>query len=375
MRRLLGLQHVLFLLIAAVSVNAQTAQNREVEFGVNGHPLNAGSYYNLSLEQQVSLLKTLGLKTYRVNINPAHTEKFGRLSEWILLAERDHIRVLPVIVLPPKQYSDENTAYEAAKGAVYKLVRQFETKVSVWELGNEYDLYCVKNNDNGDSLADYDPAKYAVVRGLIRGMLTGLHEASPSSRSIVQTTQHTSASLDSGFLKRLIQDGIAFDITGYHYYSSNGRVPTAGDGRDSLKVLHDTFHKPIWITEFDKSSITPTLGPGSDPREQAKALRAALSELAADADRYGVIGADIYELLDEPELLKNPDVPPSQAQFGILDGQGHPTEASVAVRDFLRDHWDRAPHAFNFPTERTDLGGRPCVFCKGENGAACATRR
>jgi hypothetical protein len=338
MRRLLGLQRILILLIAAVSVNAQTAQNREVDFGVNGHPLNAGSSYSLPLEQQVSLLKTLGLKTYRVNINPAHTEKFARLSELILLAEREHIRVLPVIVLPPNQYSDENTAYEAAKGAVYELVRHFETKVSVWELGNEYDLYCVKNNENGASLTDYDPAKYAVVRGLIRGMLTGLHEASPSSRSIVQTTQRTSTSLDSGFLEKLIQDGIAFDITGYHYYSRDGRVPIAGDGTNSLKVLHDTFHKPIWITEFDKSSITPNLGPSSDPREQAQALRAALSEIAADAERYGVIGADIYELLDEPELLNNPNLKPSQSQFGILDAQGRPTAASVAVQDFLRDY-------------------------------------
>jgi hypothetical protein len=105
-----------------------------------------------------------------------------------------------------------------------------------------------------------------------------------------------------------------------------------------LKVLHDTFHKPIWITEFDKSSITPNLGPSSDPREQARALRAALSEIAADAERYGVIGADIYELLDEPELLNNPNLKPSQSQFGILDAQGRPTAASVAVQDFLRDY-------------------------------------
>lgn len=337
MSRLRVWQPVLILLIAAVSANAQT-QNREVDFGVNGHPLNAGSYSNLPLEQQVSLLKTLGFKTYRVNINPAHTEKFARLSELILLAEREHIRVLPVIILPPKQYSDENTAYEAAKDAGYKLVRQFDTKVSVWELGNEYDLYCAKNNANGASVTDYDPARYAVVRGLIRGMLAGLHEASPSSRSIVQTTQRTPTALDSGFLLRLIQDGIAFDITGYHYYSRDGRVRTAGDGTNSLQVLHDTFHKPIWITEFDKSSITPRLGPSSNPREQAEALKAALREIAADADRYGVIGADIYELLDEPALLNNPDVKACQAQFGILDAQGRSTDASVAVHDFLRDY-------------------------------------
>lgn len=102
-------------------------------------------------------------------------------------------------------------------------------------------------------------------------MLAGLHEGSPSSRSIVQTSQHTSASLDSGFLEKLIQDGIRFDITGCHYCIKDGHVPT-GDGSDSLRVLHDEFHKPIWITQFDKSSSSPTVGPSSDPKQQGIVL-------------------------------------------------------------------------------------------------------
>jgi hypothetical protein len=63
-----------------------------------------------------------------------------------------------------------------------------------------------------------------------------------------------------------------------------------------------------------------------------------LHEIATDADRYDVIGADIYELLDQPELLKNPDVNPCQAQFGILDAQGRRTDASAAVQSFLRGY-------------------------------------
>jgi hypothetical protein len=217
MRHGLPFRWVPFLLIAVLSVSAQTWRNQGVNFGVNGHPLNAGSYDDVSLEQQTSLLKALGLRTYRVNINPSHSERFPKLDQLITLAERGDIRILPVVVLPPKQYSDENTAYSEAKAEVYKLVKQFGNRVGVWELGNEYDLYCVKSNANGASPDDYDPAKYVVVRGLIRGMLEGLREGSPSSRSIIQTTQHKPTSLDSGFLERLIQDGITFDITGYHY--------------------------------------------------------------------------------------------------------------------------------------------------------------
>jgi hypothetical protein len=39
-----------------------------------------------------------------------------------------------------------------------------------------------------------------------------------------------------------------------------------------LRVLHDEFHKPIWITQFDKSSSSPTVGPSSDPKQQGIVL-------------------------------------------------------------------------------------------------------
>lgn len=84
---------------------------------------------------------------------------------------RERIRVLTVLVLPAKQYSDENSAYHAAKEAVSLIAKQFAGEVNVWELGNEYDLYCVKSGTDGSSPADYDDAKYAMVKGLIKRML------------------------------------------------------------------------------------------------------------------------------------------------------------------------------------------------------------
>jgi len=92
------------------------------------------------------------------------------------------------------------------------------------------------------------------------------------------------------------------------------------------------------ITEFHQASISSKLGPDPDPKEQGKALTAAMNEIAADAHRYGVIGADIYELLDQPELLQSPSVKPNQAEFGILNAQGGFTDASRAVQDFLRHY-------------------------------------
>jgi hypothetical protein len=102
-------------MLGLMSADVQTAQDRKVDFGVNGHPLYPGTYYDVSLEKQISLLKSLRLKTYRVNVNPdnvtlANPDKFDRLSQLITLAQREGIRILPVINLPPKNYSDENAA-------------------------------------------------------------------------------------------------------------------------------------------------------------------------------------------------------------------------------------------------------------------------
>ena len=333
---------LIFLTFGLISVQAEAARNRIVAFGVNGHSLSPGTYYRVSLEQQVTLLKALGLTIYRVNVNPTVPDKFARLSELITIAQHQGIQIVPVVVISAKNYSDENAAYRDAQASMYQLARQFDNRISVWELGNEYDLYCVKNDTDGASPADYDPARYAVVRGLIKGMLDGLHKGSPSSQTIVQTSQHTSqhtsTALDSGFLQKLVEGGITFDITGYHYYSKDGHVPTTADGRNALEILHDEFRRPIWITEFDKSSSSRTVGPSANPKEQGIALAAALNEIAADAEKYDIFGADIYELLDEPELLHNPDVKPCEAQFGILDSQGGFTAASMAVQQFMRSY-------------------------------------
>ncbi len=167
------------------------------------------------------------------------------------------------------------------------------------ELGNEYDLYCLRKGEDGAAPGDYDTEKYTIVKALIKGMLAGLHDGSPTSSSIVQTSQSGTTSLDSGFLRRLIDDGVNFDMTGYHYYDKDGHIPTAKGGKNALQVLHDEFRKPIWITEFDRAA-RGRVGPSSDPQAQANALQAALTDIAGDARTYDVVEADIYELLDEP---------------------------------------------------------------------------
>ena len=231
-----------FLLILSLNwiwVESESAPNSRVNFGVNGYPLNPKTGYHESLEQEITQLKTLGLRNFRVYVDPAKTDRFDRLSQLIILAQQEDIQILPVLVIKAKNYTSEDSAYNDARSLTHNLTKQFADRVSVWELGNEYDLYCVNQRAGaGMALSDYDTEKYNVVRGLIKGMLAGLHEGSPSSRSIIQTSQN-GRNPDSGFLQKLIQDGVNFDITGFHYYSKDGHVQIAKDGRNALQILRD----------------------------------------------------------------------------------------------------------------------------------------
>jgi hypothetical protein len=323
-------------LAAALMLAASTMTSVPVEFGINGHPLVPGTYAE-PLDRQIAQIRGLGLRTYRVNVNPDRPDTFDKLSDLVTLAGQQNIRILPVVVLAPKHFVDEDTAYARARSGIAPLVKRFGDRLTVWELGNEYDLYALKPGATGASPDDYDDQKYRVVRGLIRGMLDGVHEVNPTLRTIVETTQHTPSELDSGFLQRLIQDRVTgFDITGYHYYSKDGRVPVTADGTSTLAVLHDDFHRPIWITEFDESATRQrTVGPSADPTRQGEALTTAMTEISTAASKYDVVGADIYELLDEPALLEKPGEPAAEAQFGILNAQGEMTAASIAVQGFM----------------------------------------
>jgi hypothetical protein len=321
-----------------ISIQAQNEpeRNERVVFGVNGHPLVAGAYSE-PLERQISQLKAFGLRAYRININPTNMmtpDKMDRLTQLIDLARRQDVRILPTIVIKADPYTSEDQAYSVAKSVTYELAKRFDKTLHVWELGNEYDLYCVEPGANGMDFASYDTEKYNIVRALISGMSDGLQEGSPTALHVVETSQN-GKNPDSGFLERLIRDGIKFDITSYHYYTQTGQFRIAENGQNALEILHQEFHKPIWITEFDKAAHDGA-GPNSDPVEQGEALETALSEIARDSRKYDIAEAYIYELLDQPELLS---VRPAQAEFGILKANGDPTAASIVVKHFLRSYY------------------------------------
>jgi hypothetical protein len=81
-------------LLSALSIAAACSREEaDLQWGANGHPLNA--YPGVTYEQQLDYLKDLGMKSYRVNIaGPQWAPALAKLLEH---AKAREIGILPVI--------------------------------------------------------------------------------------------------------------------------------------------------------------------------------------------------------------------------------------------------------------------------------------
>ena len=267
-------------------------------WGVNGHPFTA--YPGVSAQQQLDLLAQLGAKQYRVNLT-AGAPTDG-LEQLLPLAAARGITILP-IVAPSVSLQDDNpeTIYAKSRDAAFALGQHFAGRIKVWELGNELENYaiiqpcemrddgtqypCTWGAGGGTSTLDYFGARWKKVSAALRGMSDGLHAADPTALRAVGTAGwgHTAA------FDRMTQDGVAWDISVWHYYGCD-----VDDGAVGLMQHVANFGKPIWITEFNCSSYQQ----GEDV--QAAGLQRLMTKFRSLRTTLRVEAAFIYELLDEP---------------------------------------------------------------------------
>lgn len=264
-------------------------------WGVNGHPFTA--YPGISHQQQLELVKDLGLRSYRVNISvPSQAPMLAKL---VAAAKPLGIDILPVFTpaLSLKAESAEQLYARAYKMAV-ALVSQFKNDIRVWELGNELENYAIikacEMRDNGEqyncnwgpaggvSPLDYYGPRWAKVSAVLKGLSEGTMSVDPSIRKAIGTAGWGHL----GAFERMQQDGIKWDISVWHSYGQ--------DFEWAFKTLVK-YNRPIWVTEFNNPE-----GSKSSEDEQARGLEKQIKRLRFLQNTYNVEAAHIYELLDEP---------------------------------------------------------------------------
>lgn len=280
-------------------------------WGINTH-----TSYSLSAAQQVSLAQQIGLTSLRVDVYDASPTTIATLTALLSQAGSKGISVLPVIVPSAAAATSEAAARAWGLNVGSTLAKAFPSLN--WEAGNELDEFVIKPGTTGVSMTDFDDARYALARGAISGLVDGIHAGQPSAKVAVGIT-----GIHFGFLERLARDGVRWDITSEHYYAA----PKATDimpGADALFAKLAQFGRPIVMTEFNQQQ-----GSLLSPADQTATLTNMMTAMATLAPKYNIVGAYIYELLDEPRLNG------SEAHYGMASAQGVLSATGHAIQDYL----------------------------------------
>ena len=281
-----------------------------IMWGASGHPDQGGPYADLSPDQQMKLLVRAGLTWYRISSDSDELRYRRLLARFLAAARRHGINILYVI------HPEPDVGYQAAYDMAKTYARTFP-QVTHWELGNEYDIW-VGMTDDGSDIAQYDRARYVRARETLRGLLDGVRAGNPKAKTMV----NAGGWCHYGFLQQLLHDGLDWDITAYHWYSSYGDIDNARCGAGNVLAVLHSWGKPIWMTEFGSDF-------GTD-KSQADYLPKVMRRWETIADRYNIQAAFIYQLLDQPGLPER-----EWKYVGLVDPRGRPKAGYTSLRTYL----------------------------------------
>src|SRR5436190_10838560 len=116
---------------------------------------------------------------------------------------------------------------------------------------------------------------------------------------------------------------VKWDITSEHYYEGAGST-VIGTGEDRLFAQLAQFGPPIIMTGYNQIE-----GSYQSPGAQATTVTTMMSTMNELAPKYNIIGAYLFELLDEPRLTG------AEAHFGMASSTGALNTVGLAVQQFL----------------------------------------
>jgi hypothetical protein len=271
-------------------------------YGINGH-----YDYPFTPTQIVGALTALGCTTYRMGcvnkptqLNPvismarAFQSAGLKLFTLVNYGVRDANGVL---------YTSETAAYNACfAGAAAIATALAPYGVTTYECGNELtrDPAIILNSATaGTKPGDFNNANWAIMRGVMRGMIDGIKSVQPSARCGINFCVADVAAAD------MLWDGqqpdgtggyptVRWDITTWHNYQPYGDIfnigtDGAGPGFNLPVYCKARYGVPFMITEWNA-------GPEQVPTSRAVYVSQQLSEFYAARDVDGIESVMYYEL-------------------------------------------------------------------------------
>lgn len=291
----------LLLILTAFCSNMATGQVKHtVIWGVNGHPLTQPAYFQLKpdakndMAGQIAFLKSTGFKYYRFDVPTndgliSSRDKFLQLAS---IAAKQGIKLLPMVYLAG--FDAKLSAADAyAKGLQVgtNFTRENGKYFDYVETGNEEESAMFLNNtpSPGNLAAQFDRLKMRVLASYLKGMITGIKKVKPGAKVIINTGW-----VHYGYLDVLKEEGVNFDIVGYHWYSDMGKLSSInGYSTNIINLLYNRYKKPIWFTEIGRRNGSKN----GNEQDQAAWAATYIAEIKANPH---VQAAFFYELYDEP---------------------------------------------------------------------------
>jgi hypothetical protein len=292
-----------------------------LNLGMNGHPLTQAVYSDsggVKFDDQLAKVQESGAGWYRFDVSAASTGvNFTQMDALVSKAQAHGVRLLPVLMPPVNlAHEDASAIYQKSYAGAVNFVSRYKTSIHVWELANEEDIYSMHvlgdpgwpyPTPSGEQVTDYNPQKYAAVAAMLRGLADGVRAADGSALRIIDFAGW----LHTGFLQRLENDRIPYDIVGIHWYQGYGEITCAGQPLPCPARLQHfnvvqrlqtiSNHKPMWMTETNYSP-SPGDSDEMDLARRQKYLVPVLQTYLNSPSLYPFQTVMVYELLDEPSL-------------------------------------------------------------------------
>jgi len=288
--------------------NVVKPSNKSLFYGVNGHMAwDAGVYYTMTAEQQLAILKDLGVTMYRCDTADAG------MSTTLAMALRgafagSGVGIMPVLNPRSSDWNPrgtEATAYSLGYDLAVRCTQPLKGLVTHIECGNELDTVGLQIGGDGSQTSDWNPAEWPSFRGVIRGMIAGVKAVDPTIKCGVNVgtpmAYRALQMLWNGITPNGTAAGVSgaatlqWDYTTYHWYHSSGKIECGG--RDNacinvLQVLKDSFNVPIWLTEWGWS------GREDSPAAQSAYVQETMASYFAIKDTYNLESIMIFTMID-----------------------------------------------------------------------------
>lgn len=281
----------------------------EFMWGVNIRPHALGDWNKKNWGKQMDLTKELGINAARVTWQHDGSYKgdedpFG-FNDALYESLKENGMTM-VLIIEPNPKGGITDYYQAGLENGQSIASYYKGKIKYYQMMNEGGAQSIYSpTANGQDASQYEADKYAPVRDYMKGLSEGITKADRQAIKIISVSW-----THSGFLDKIVQDGINFDWIGIDWYDWMGpigekKMDAGGLYIDKLK----SFNKPLVFMEVnavpDKTIV--------DEAKQTDFITKTAEWAWANRSAYEIKGFFVLELVDNV----NNDSPNAE-YFGIV---------------------------------------------------------